>query len=179
MKIIFLQSNVKICIILLLILNYNNFISTKFLKSSLKQTLKSTPKADTLQNHFGTSSKLGLYGPNSSIGENFDRLGLAPDSKHMRSINPTMQIPEIKSGSFGNLSSDAREFINPATAAEKLDVTTEVSKPATFKTPVQLGITTESRIINSVNSITGEVQPLHIIKTKPIVADFQSVRLRL
>ena len=74
------------------------------------------PKAETLENHFGTQSKLGLYGPNSNLGENFNRLGLASDSKILKAINPTYQIQGMKSGDFSNISSDARSFITPATA---------------------------------------------------------------
>ena len=105
--------------IFLLIDSHNLLILKHKTRNELKHRL--TPKAHDLSNHFGTNHQLGLYGPDSNLGSNFNRLGLASDSKNMRTINPTIQIAEIKSGKFTNLSSDSREFINPATAGKHIN----------------------------------------------------------
>ena len=84
--------------------------------------LPSTPKAADLENHFGTETTLGIYGPKPpGIGFNLMRRGAAGGAPITPITNFHQEIfpPHVKAGQLTNTSYDAGKIIKPEMASNK------------------------------------------------------------
>ena len=137
-----------------------------------------TPKANDLDNHYGTLPSENLFGPKHNEGVFLAREGvtsattpITPISNFNKEIDPT----KVVAGNLDNTSYDASKIVKPEIATPKLEIKSEIVHEAIVKTPVQLGTQIDNKTVTSMNRITGEINTKNIQTEKPIVGMMNNV----
>jgi hypothetical protein len=139
---------------------------------------KTTPKAESLANHYGTMPEDGKYGPTPSVGLNLRREGVAPGVPVTAITNFESQINpgQVVAGSLDNTSFDASKIISAPLAAPKAEIKTSFHHEAIVKTPVHLGNQVEEKYVTTMNRVTGKVEAKVVTTQKPVLGLLNTVR---
>jgi len=141
-------------------------------------TSKSTPKAETLANHYGTMPEEGKYGPHVSLGKNLRREGAAPGAPVTQIYNfeKEINVKNVVAGDLLNTAFDASKIISAPLAKPKAEIKTQFHHEAVIKTPVHLGTQVEEKSQTVMNRVTGKVESKTVTTEKPIVGLLNTVR---
>jgi hypothetical protein len=84
--------------------------------------ITTTPKADNLENHFGTEPVKDVYGPKVKVGINLRREGVKVGQPFTPILNYNQEInnKEVVNGDLTNASYDASKIISPNYASKFL-----------------------------------------------------------
>jgi hypothetical protein len=141
-------------------------------------SLKATPKAMDLKDHFGSEPVANKYGPKPVLGTNLLREGVGPGAgvtpitNFDAMINPT----QVVAGDLTNTAHDASRIIDAPLAKPKAEIVTNFTHEALVKTPVHLGNHVEEKTITTMNRMTGAVESKTVTETKPVMGVLNTVR---
>lgn len=140
-----------------------------------------TPKALDLDDHFGTEAVQNLYGPQArliapDIAREYDSVDGLKFTTPITNFNKEIKIDEVTSGDLLNTSYDASKIIRPEYAHAKAEIDTTFVHDAIVSTPVQLGVHHQTKVVNTVNRITGEIAEKEVTTSKPIVGIVKNLR---
>lgn len=143
------------------------------------KALPTTPKANDLENHYGTKPGDNAFGPKANLkGLNLKRAG----HKQGEPISPIENFNEeivpkfISSGSLDNTSADASKIINAPITNPKVEIHTNLVHNAIIKTPVHIGNEIERTNVSVLDRETGQVSVEKKTITRPILAVMQTAR---
>lgn len=132
-----------------------------------------TPKANDLNNHYGTKPQEELYGPKANLkGLNLKRAGhsqgepISPISNFNEELDPEF----IASGDLSNTSADASLIIKAPIVKPKVIIHSKLIHDAVVKTPVHIGNEVEKKKISILDRGTGKVTVHNISVSKPILS---------
>lgn len=135
--------------------------------------LPTTPKADSLNNHFGMNPSENRYGPKSSfVDENIPRQGYNKGDMVTPITNFDEEIGDrlIASGSLNNVAKDATKIITPNLDVPSIKIEADLVHNAVVKTPVQIGVQIETEKETVLNKDTGKITKKETTTKKPILA---------
>jgi hypothetical protein len=140
-----------------------------------------TPKALDLEDHFGTEPVQNRYGPAAHIlvpsdiareYDSVDGVKLTTPITNLNVINPN----EVVHGDLTNTAYDATKIINPLLSNAKAKIETTFVHDAVVSTPVQVATHTDTKDVNIMNRITGEVTTKRVITEKPVISIIKNLR---
>ena len=147
--------------------------------------LPTTPKASGLENHFGTETTLGIYGPKANVGAHLMRRGAAGGAPitEIKNFNQQINSSQVKSGDLTNTSYDAGKIITPHIASKlfvnnigpKAEIKAEFVHDAIIKTPVQLGTVLETNTITTMSRVDGKISVQKVVTEKPVIGILNTV----
>ena len=138
-----------------------------------------TPKAQDLENHYGSLPQDNLYGPNtykkSDIAREFSSVN------HLKVVTPITNLNSINqkdvvNGSLDNTAYDASKIITPILSNPKAIINTTLIHDVVTNTPVHIATQTNTNKLTTLNKITGEISSKTITTEKPIVSIVKNLR---
>lgn len=144
---------------------------------SLKtNVLPITPKANDLDNHYGTDKKDDIFGVHHT--SDIAREGITGLSVGIKPITNLAEIKEneVASGDLSNTAYDATKIITPETAEAKLKIHSDIVHEAVIQTPVQLGNYAEKKNVEVLDRATGSIDSTVVTTQTPIVEVVNNLR---